>query len=560
MSDEVQTVSVVRDTAGIVSNQQLGDATSLVQYVSDGHCLIIGAPEQALSVADAKHFKGVTIVEIKPDESAGFAPRKQLLDSGVALFTVPALHLGGHLGAFNAIVPRSAAMQESDFDIGVSVYLQSGLFDLVLDLSEHPVLDAPLPPFGYQHARTADEIDAALEQLRPLTGEFDKPRYFDYRPAVCAHSRSELEGCTRCIDVCAAQAIVSDGEGVTVNPFLCQGCGSCATLCPTGAMSYAYPRPSDAIERSRQAMARQSARVLLLHTEAQQPLVEHSTLHEAVLPMLVEEVSAFGVDYWLSMIAGHASRIVLLCDAQQNDGNYQALQQQINMMHELLAGLGIDEQVVSIITSDELASGDAPCLQASDYLGSALNSVPAADFSTHNDKRQTIRLALDTLAAVFTPLHPAVELSASAPFGRVDVDKQACTLCMACVSTCPAKALLDGQEAPALRFVEANCVQCGLCEQACPESAISLRALYTWDSVDARRISQLNNEDPFHCLQCHKPFTTKSMIQTMSAKLAGHWMFQDEKAIRRLKLCGDCRVRDLFEQDNAGIDVHKTQG
>jgi Fe-S-cluster-containing hydrogenase component 2 len=127
---------------------------------------------------------------------------------------------------------------------------------------------------------------------------------------------------------------------------------------------------------------------------------------------------------------------------------------------------------------------------------------------------------------------------------------------MACVSTCPAKALLDGQNTPALRFIEANCLQCGLCEQACPESAISLTARYTWDSIAARRIESLNAEEPFHCLVCHEPFTTRSMIDNMTAKLAGHWMFKDEKAMRRLKLCGDCRVRDMFEQDNAGIDVH----
>jgi ferredoxin len=129
---------------------------------------------------------------------------------------------------------------------------------------------------------------------------------------------------------------------------------------------------------------------------------------------------------------------------------------------------------------------------------------------------------------------------------------------MACVSTCPAKALLDGQDTPALRFVEANCLQCGLCETACPESAISLKAQYTWDSIEARKLETLHEEAPFHCVRCHTAFTTQAMIDTMTSKLAGHWMFQDGKAVRRLKLCGECRVKDIFEEDAKGINVHRS--
>ena len=168
-----------------------------------------------------------------------------------------------------------------------------------------------------------------------------------------------------------------------------------------------------------------------------------------------------------------------------------------------------------------------------------------------------MRLALDALSEQLTPLTDVVNLQQGAPFGHVLVNKQACTLCMSCVSSCPAKALMDGQDTPALRFVEANCLQCGLCESACPESAITLQPQYVWDSIAARRITTLHDQEPFHCLACHTPFTTRSMIDAMTSKLAGHWMFDDPKAVRRLKLCADCRVKDIFEDDRQGIEVHK---
>jgi hypothetical protein len=36
------------------------------------------------------------------------------------------------------------------------------------------------------------------------------------------------------------------------------------------------------------------------------------------------------------------------------------------------------------------------------------------------------------------------------------------------------------------------------------------------------------------------------MMASMTAKLRGHWMFQDDAALRRVQMCADCRVRDLY--------------
>ena len=66
----------------------------------------------------------------------------------------------------------------------------------------------------------------------------------------------------------------------------------------------------------------------------------------------------------------------------------------------------------------------------------------------------------------------------------------------------------------------------------------------------------LHEEAPFHCVRCRKAFATQRMIDTMTAKLADHWMFRDAKAVERLKMCEDCRVKDLFEHEPGGPDVH----
>src|SRR5262245_53578023 len=129
-------------------------------------------------------------------------------------------------------------------------------FDLVLDLSRQPLLRTHQLPQGYL-APGGDPLEQALaaRQLAALVGEFEKPKFFEYRQKICAHSRSGRQGCNACIDVCSSGAIRADGDHVKVEPHLCAGCGGCATVCPSGAMSYAYPRATDIGARVKTALA-----------------------------------------------------------------------------------------------------------------------------------------------------------------------------------------------------------------------------------------------------------------------------------------------------------------
>jgi translation initiation factor RLI1 len=117
---------------------------------------------------------------------------------------------------------------------------------------------------------------------------------------------------------------------------------------------------------------------------------------------------------------------------------------------------------------------------------------------------------------------------------------------MACVGACPEKALLDAKDRPQLRFIERNCVQCGLCAKTCPEDAISLipRLLLT---PQAKAAITLNEAEVFGCIKCGKPFATRQMIEAMLGRLGTHSMFSEPGALERLKMCADCRVVDLLQ-------------
>jgi ferredoxin len=171
----------------------------------------------------------------------------------------------------------------------------------------------------------------------------------------------------------------------------------------------------------------------------------------------------------------------------------------------------------------------------------------AAAFSVQADKRATLDLAIEHLMQCGSNVPVSIALPASgSPFGTLQVDTAACTLCLACVGACPEAALADNPDRPQLRFIEKNCVQCGLCASTCPEQAIMLEPrLLLQDGLKARKTPRVLNEaEPFCCVRCGKPFGTLKAIEAMAAKLGGHAMFQGAAAAR-LRMCGECRVIDI---------------
>jgi len=470
-----------------------------------------------------------------------------------------------------------------DFNRAPLVHSES--FDLVLDLRLVPAFGMHQPPQGYFHAG-ADEraMVQAVIALRELTGEFEKPKFFRYQHKLCAHSRNEQIGCTACIDVCSTRAIRSDasrkgrlkGElagGVIVEPHLCVGCGACSTVCPSGAMSFAYPGTIDQGKRVRTmltAYAKAGGRdaALLLHSEGagtklinalgRAARVDRSVqgVPARCLPMAVWHTASVGIDLWLAAIAQGASQVWVLMTGEEAPEYRQALREQMAVAQALLSGMGYGGQHLALLeVRDGFDAGDLAGLDAALRAPPAIGVQRVAAFAAQADKRATLELALDHLLATAPAgrSHPeAIELpAAGAPFGSLLVDTDKCTMCLSCVGACPQAALADNPDKPQLKFIEKNCVQCGLCASTCPEQAITLQPrLWLADGGRARKAPRVLNEmQPYACVRCARPFGTLRAIEAMVSKLAGHSAFQGAAA-ERLKMCGDCRVIDIYSNPN----------
>jgi ferredoxin len=528
---------------------------------SDGVILIYGRDENAVEAANLlKEHLDVTVLlkppaAIQPPRSTAFPIVRGVVKAAK-----------GHLGAFELTVDdfaQPAPSSRGALAFGPGRDGAQSQCDVILDLTGGtPLFPAADLREGYLRAdpgQPAAVLKAVLE-ARDLVGGFEKPRYVAFDAGLCAHSRSRIVGCTRCLDLCPAGAITPDGDHVAISAEICAGCGQCAAACPTGAASYALP-PADALMRKLRTLlvayreaGGKDAVVLFHDADHGDALIDALArfgdgLPANVLPLTVNEVTQVGLDVVSAAFAFGASAVrFLLRERPRHD--VAGLRQTLGLAAPILSGLGFAGERVAAIETDD-----------PETLGAALRAIapmaPAphpASFLPSGGKRDVLRVALRELhrAAPRTSGSPVdvVALPERAPFGAVEIDTAGCTLCLACVSACPTGALSDNPERPTLRFTEDACVQCGLCKATCPEKVITLRPQLDFRAATASP-RLVKEEEPFCCIRCGKPFGVRSTIERVVAKLEGsHWMYQGGTSrLDVIRMCDDCRVAVVSEQD-----------
>jgi ferredoxin len=528
-----------------------------VTLTSEGVILIYGRDEQTLAAADLlkDHFD-VTVL-IRP-------PADNIMPRMVTEFPVVkgAIRAAkGHLGAFELTVDgfaQPAPSSRSALYFGAAKDDAVSRCDVVLDLSGGPSLfPAADLRDGYLRADPGDSaaVLRAVLKARDLVGTFDKPRYVTFTADLCAHSRSNIVGCHRCLDLCPTGAIAPAGDHVAIDAQVCAGCGQCAAVCPTGAASYALPS-ADALMRRLRALltayreAGGKHPVVLIHDDGHgRPLIDAlarfgNGLPANVLPVAVNEVTQVGIENVAAAFAYGASALRFLLRGKPRH-DMTGLAKTIALAEPILAGLGFGNGRIASIETDD-----------PDALGESLRAMPRAEpaprpasFSAVGGKREVMRLALRELQRASPAPVDVLALPEGAPFGAVEINVDGCTLCLACVSACPTGALTDDPERPTVRFAEDACVQCGLCKATCPEKVITLRPQLDFRAATSvARV--LNQEEPFCCIRCGKPFGVKSTIERVTAKLEGkHWMFKGQaQRLDVLKMCEDCRVIAVSEE------------
>lgn len=522
---------------------------------SKGICLIYGGGQQALETAAKLAGRLSPIVLMTSTEDA-FPPSRS--DAQICKGRIR--KASGVLGGFKVEVEGFARAQPSSKDALAFEAASGGEqieCDLIIDMSGgSPLFTGHERRDGYFHVDLGNPsaLASAMFEASDLVGEFEKPRYIAFDGEICAHSRSGQVGCTNCLDVCPLGAITSGGDAVAIDPAICGGCGNCASVCPTGAASYAFPYRGDLIARMSILVetyldAGGERPVLLAHDEKHGlELISAMArfgrgLPKNVIPISLNSVLSLGHDTLAAAMALGAERIFVLAPPQHPE-ELASLEQQAALANQILQALGYaDDRIRIIVEHDPDAAEEAL------HDAQPLDAINSRGLVAAGSKREIAR-------TVFAKLHDAsdakpetIELPKGAPYGRIEVNLEGCTLCLSCVGACPANALRDNPDKPQLSFVEAACVQCGVCVATCPENVIELEPRYNFAS-EALAPEVIKSEEPFHCVSCGKAFGAKSSIERVVDKLRGHSMFKDDSQLQLIQMCDNCRVAALANSKN----------
>lgn len=519
-----------------------------VSYQSQGRLLLVG-PEDRIRRAASQLPAGVkpTLLVTESVHDAEAADLEAIFDATASLnaLTLREPSLTGYLGQFQLTGLNG---QGERVNLAALCFPQQATvgseprFDLVADLGRTPLFALERPPVGYLHLADDTDLAERLAELCALTGIFDKPRYFRLDPEACAFTARGVPGCSRCLDVCPTDALKPINGRIQIDPHLCQGFGSCATACPTGAIAYHQPDANTSgdylfrlLKHYREAGGEAPQLLIAGENEREWVEAELASLPANWLPVWVEESASLGIESWFAALAYGASAVRIVLGDDAPESVRVLVERELASAAVLLVGAGLSAERIALFNPD--AEQDKPI--------SGLSAVALLDKPLKGDKRENLFAAFDALWQANEGSREPLAVPHGAPYGSVELKEADCTLCMGCVAVCPTRALHSVGHTPGLNFIEQDCIQCGMCEKACPEQAIVLTPRLQPVPEARRAVQSLKAEEAACCIRCGKPFAPASMIRRIQQKLAGHSHFQNEAA-QRLLMCEDCRVKDVF--------------
>ena len=343
--------------------------------------------------------------------------------------------------------------------------------------------------------------------------------------SLCLNQRFKAANCHLCADACPVAAITVQGANVRIAPETCVHCGICLHVCPTGV--FAAPNQAQADKRLLDAAAPLAGRALELTCPANRQVDRTAAPVEAVVQS-GRCLAALSLAELLDLAQPRQRNLWLddsdcaACPLGQALPVIQETATQANLVlaawhHPIELRTQITEpDALTTVHRVAVFSGQQPSYSRREFLTFvrhtttqvmstvAVEALAPLNPMTGSPQPRGAELSyqrrhLTASVARLGPPPSAAMLTDSLPWVTVQIS-DACTACSLCARFCPTAAIrwTTQTQTPAtdaaaaqpvttfdLNFIAADCVDCGICQAACPEDAITLP-----DSVNPAQIGR----------------------------------------------------------------------
>jgi ferredoxin len=428
-------------------------------------------------------------------------------------------------------------------------------------------------------------VDAGtVAAVESRLGGIEKPQFLDLEMDVCAAGASSQEGCTACSDACPHGAVERPAiDEVAFDQVACQDCGACTSACPTGATMLREPS-NERIAREVEALLDGEDGGLLswgssgietqviafvcseyaaerLRAYGRDAARGEDVQYPPILPVRVNCTDTVGEAHVMHALAAGADGVAIVgCGGSCLHSGPDPKAALVERLNRATADLGLGERVGFFAPGRE----HGPFVEAlSTFVERTLDGspVPAGDYEATgtiegadrpNPAFESHAWTLESVRAILEHVTPQREvIRGLKDFGVMTVD-EACTLTPTCTNLCPTDAIRRTEEAE-LQFSHELCVNCGLCEEGCPETAITMAEGLDLSLLPENRDGEawltVHEDEMIECVRCGKPFASAASAEKIQSEVGDLVQgIAPDSEHNVFEYCGDCRSRLLFNQ------------